>query len=128
MIFFKRLLATLALFAFLLPQLRAQGASSENGAAAPPEPKPVLDQQAPPDKRVFGVLPNYRTANESAVYTPITAKQKFVIGAKDSFDYPLFLLAGAFAGLGQWTNENPSFGQGMAGYGRRLGTAYADQA
>ncbi len=31
-------------------------------------------------------------------------------------------------GLGQLTNQNPSFGQGMAGYGRRLGTGYADQA
>lgn len=93
-----------------------------------PAPAQPGQTEAAPDKRVFGVLPNYRTANETAVYTPITAKQKFTIGAKDSFDYPLFLLAGAFAGLGQWTNENPSFGQGMAGFGRRLGTAYADQA
>src|SRR3984893_15691245 len=117
MIFFKRLLATLALFAFLLPQLRAQGAGSENVIAAPPEPKPVLDQQAPPDKRILGVLPNYRTANESTVYTPITPKQKFTIASKDSFDYPLVALAAAIAGWGQLTNGNPSFGQGMAGYG-----------
>ncbi len=93
-----------------------------------PSPAQPGQTQAAPDKRVFGVLPNYRTANETAVYTPITAKQKFTIGAKDSFDYPLVLLAAVFAGLGQLTNENPSFGQGMAGYGRRLGTAYADQA
>jgi hypothetical protein len=128
MIFFKRLLATLALFAFLLPQLRAQGASSENGAAAPPEPKPVLDQQPPPDKRILGVLPNYRTANETAVYTPITAKQKFTIASKDSFDYPLIALGAAIAGLGQWANSDPSFGQGAAGFARRFGTSYADQA
>jgi hypothetical protein len=128
MIFFKRLLATLALFAFLLPQLRAQGAGSDNVAAATPEPKPVVDQQAPPDKRVLGVLPNYRTANETAVYTPITVKQKFAIASKDSFDYPLIGLAAVIAGLGQWDNSNPSFGQGMAGYGRRVGTSYADQA
>jgi len=77
---------------------------------------------------VLGVLPNYRTANETAVYEPITAKQKFIIGSKDSFDYPLVLLAASIAGIGQFDNANPSFGQGMAGYGRRLGTAYADQA
>jgi hypothetical protein len=93
-----------------------------------PAPAQPGQTEAAPDKRVFGVLPNYRTANETAVYTPITAKQKFTIGAKDSFDYPLLLLAGVFAGLGQLTNENPAFGQGLAGYGRRLGTAYADQA
>jgi hypothetical protein len=73
------------------------------------------------------VLPNYRTVNETEAYTPITVKQKFTIASKDSFDYPLVLLAGAFAGLGQLTDQNPSFGQGMAGFGRRLGTAYADQ-
>jgi len=77
---------------------------------------------------VLGVLPNYRTANETAVYTPITVKQKFTIASKDSFDYPLVALAAVIAGWGQLTNGNPSFGQGMAGYGRRVGTSYADQA
>jgi hypothetical protein len=87
-----------------------------------------LAVQEPPDKRVFGVLPNYRTANETAVYTPISTKQKFTIASKDSFDYPLILLAAGIAGLGQLTNGNPSFGQGAAGYARRLGTSYGDQA
>jgi hypothetical protein len=98
--------------------------------AETPSNAPILQPgttQAAPDKRVFGVLPNYRTANASTVYTPITTKQKFTIGAKDSFDYPLFLLGAATAGLGQITNQNPSFGQGLAGYGHRLGTGYADQ-
>src|ERR1700730_16857935 len=121
MIVFKRLLATVSLFASLLPHLRAQGSVSE------PETKPVLEQ-APPDKRVLGVLPNYRTANETAVYTPITVRQKFTIASKDSFDYPLIMLGAAIAGIGQWTNENPSFGQGAAGFARRFGTSYADQA
>jgi hypothetical protein len=128
MIFFKRLLATAALYASLLPHLQAQGASSENGAPIPPEPKPAVDQQAPPDKRILGVLPNYRTANETAVYTPITAKQKFTIASKDSFDYPLILLGAAIAGLDQLHNSTPAFGQGAAGFARRFGTSYADQA
>ena len=92
------------------------------------DPAQPATTQEPPDKRVFGVLPNYRTANETATYTPITAKQKFIIASKDSFDYPLVLLAGALAGVGQLTNQNSSFGQGVAGYARRLGTAYGDQA
>jgi hypothetical protein len=134
MFVFKRLLATVALFAFLLlPTWAAQVGSEDGTAGAPPAAAPVpevkpVTQQEPPDKRVLGVLPNYRTANESAVYTPISVKQKFTIASKDSFDYPLILLSGAIAGLGQWTNENPSFGQGMAGYARRLGTSFGDQA
>jgi hypothetical protein len=79
-------------------------------------------------KRVFGVLPNYRTADANAAYRPITVKQKFTIASKDSFDYPLIFLAGAFAGLGQLTDQHSQFEQGMAWYGRRLGTAHADQA
>lgn len=83
--------------------------------------------QAPVDKRIFGVLPNYRTANETAVYMPITTKRKFIIASKDSFDYPLIFVAAGVAGFGQLNNSNPSFGQGAAGYARRLGTSYADQ-
>jgi hypothetical protein len=98
-----------------------------------PEPAPSTAESAPSTdppggKRVFGVLPNYRTADSTEVYAPIPASRKLYIASKDSFDYPLVLLAGVFAGLGQITNANPSFGQGMAGYGRRLGTGYADQA
>ncbi len=103
-------------------------AGGSSSSTSPPGTPAPAQEQAPPDKRIFGVLPNYRTANQMAVYMPITPAQKFTIAAKDSFDYPLVLLAGALAGLGQLTNSNPSFGQGLAGYGRRIGTGYADQA
>ena len=81
----------------------------------------AVAQEDPVDKRVFGVLPNYRTANESATYAPISTHQKFVIASKDSFDYPLVMLGGAFAALGQLSDQNPSFGQGLAGYAREAG-------
>jgi hypothetical protein len=80
------------------------------------------------DKRVLGVLPNYRTAEQTKVYHPISAKYKLTIAAKDSFDYPLVGLGAAFAALYQLDNAHPQFGQGAAGYFRRLGTAYGDQA
>jgi hypothetical protein len=86
------------------------------------------DQQAPPDKRVLGVLPNYRTVNETGTYEPITVKQKLIIACKDSFDYPLVLLGGAFAGISQLANSDPSYGQGVEGYAKRLAANYADQA
>src|ERR1041385_6718596 len=99
------------------------------------EPKPAESQdsnQEPPPPpggtHVFGVLPNYRTVNASDVTGPLTTHQKFVIASKDSFDYPLVLLGGALAGLGQWADQHPSFGQGVAGFGKRLVTSYADQA
>jgi hypothetical protein len=116
-------------FRILLPAvvlLTALSAAAQE--SADPLLQPGQIEPAPPDKRIFGVLPNYRTANESAVYVPITPKQKFTIATKDSFDYPLLGLAAFIAAEGQLNNSHPEFGQGGAGYGRRVGTAYADQA
>jgi len=89
----------------------------------------VENSNTPPreDKRVFGVLPNNRTTEASYPYAPITAKQKMTIAAKDSFDWPVYLTSGLFASLYQLEDQNHSFGQGMAGYAKRFGTAYGDQ-
>ena len=82
---------------------------------------------SPIDKRVAGVLPNYRTADGTIPFEPIGAKMKLTIAAKDSFDYPVYVLSGFFSALGQLSNQNPSFGQGLKGYGKRFGTGYGDQ-
>ena len=83
--------------------------------------------QAPQDKRIFGVLPNNRTTENSIPFHRITAKQKMIIAYKDSFDWPVYPTAGAFAALYQLEDQNPSFGQGMSGYAKRFATAYGDQ-
>lgn len=97
-------------------------------STTPTTPAPGQEQEPPGGKRVFGVLPNYRTADASQEGITIPSSVKFKIAAKDSFDYPLVLLSGAFAGLSQLTNSDPSFGQGLKGYAHRLATNYADQA
>src|SRR5215468_618810 len=83
--------------------------------------------QANEDKRVFGVIPNNRTTEASLPFTPITAKRKMTIAYKDSFDWPVYPTAAAFAALYQLENQNPSFGQGMQGYAKRFACAYGDQ-
>jgi hypothetical protein len=80
------------------------------------------------DKRIFGVLPNYRTAEDTGTYQPLTPKQKFRIAYKDSFDWPVYMVSGAFAALYQLEDSNPSFGQGLKGYAKRYATSYADQS
>ena len=79
------------------------------------------------DKRIFGVLPNYRTVEGSQPFSPITAKQKLTIATKDTIDGPSYVLAGLFAGLYQLEDQNPSFGQGLKGYAKRYVSAIADQ-
>ena len=80
-----------------------------------------------PDKRILGVLPNYRTAEDHGPYQPITSRQKLRIAYKDSFDWPGLVLSAAFAGLYQLEDSNPDFGQGLKGYGHRYATAFGDQ-
>lgn len=94
--------------------------------APQPNNGPEGQEELPPDKRVFGVLPNYRTADANVPYHPLTSKQKLAIATKDSFDYPLFGLSAIYAGMYQLSDTHPQFGQGTAGYFRRYGTSYAD--
>ncbi|MBV9304412.1 MAG: hypothetical protein JOY53_20065 [Acidobacteriaceae bacterium] len=127
----------------LCQETQNSSTQSSSSASQQPSQNPQQPGQLPPreqpgvqapgktpegeDKRIFGVLPNYRTAEQRAEYEPISASRKMKIALKDSFDYPLMILAGAYAGLYQLEDSHPQFGQGLAGYARRLGTSYADQ-
>ena len=91
------------------------------------KPQPGTLKDTPVEsKRLFGIIPNYRTAGTLHPYVPLSVRQKFKIASQDSFDRGTVFLAAAFAGEGQLSNSNPDFGQGAAGYGRYFGTAYAD--
>jgi hypothetical protein len=92
----------------------------------PVQPGTVARNDQQEDKRILGIVPNYRTTPSLTDYKPISAREKFMIATQDSFDRGTVILAAAFAGEGQLTNANRSFGQGAAGYGRYFGTSYAD--
>ena len=130
------LISSRVLFVLTVPVLlMAQNAATPPTTATPASANAVPAGQTPlagdpgsgQDKRIFGVLPNYRTADGTQPFRPITTKQKFIIATKDTFDYPSYLLAAAFSGISQVDNSNPSFGQGLKGYARRYASAVADQ-
>jgi hypothetical protein len=54
--------------------------------------------------------------------------EKFLLFVRDTFEPVTFAAAGFDAGIGQAVNQDPSFGQGAAGYGKRFGANFADQA
>lgn len=120
--------AILVAIGFTASLAAQQPDTTADTAVEPSAPAGITDQSRPVNQRVFGVLPNYRTADGTQPFQPITAKRKMYIAYKDSTDWPVFPVAAAFAGLYQLENQNPSFGQGMAGYGKRFAGAYADQA
>jgi hypothetical protein len=103
-----------------------QSSSTTGGAsrAIPVQVTPSPPEQLP--RRIFGIIPNYRSHPGLKDSKPLTAGKKFKLAAHDSFDPGTFLLAGAFAGIAQASNSTPSYGQGMAGYGQYYGSAYGD--
>ncbi len=107
--------------------LFSQAAASSNAQAQPGQ---LLDASQSPtqgeSKRLFGIVPNYRTSPSLTDYEPLSVKEKFKLTAQDAFDRGTVILAAAFAGESQLANSDRSFGQGAAGFGRYFGTSYAD--
>jgi len=134
-------LALLATSPSVAQEKLAENASASGVAdppAAPASPaavkptKPASENGGDPnqpvqDKRIAGVLPNYRTADGTVEYHSITPKYKMTIALKDSFDTPNYVIGGIFAGIYMLENQHPSFGQGVEGYFHYFGTSYADQ-
>jgi hypothetical protein len=109
--------------ALLCPQF---GTAANDSSSSEPASDPSPDY-GKADKRIFGVLPNYRSVEGSVPFSPLTTRQKLGIAARDSFDWPTFFITGAFASIYQAENQNPAFGQGMAGYAKRYSTTLGDQ-
>ena len=91
--------------------------------SSPPDPQNAADENS---KRIFWIIPNFRTTPELTNYQPIPASAKFKIATQDAFDRGTCALAALFAGEGQLTNSDPSLGQGVAGYARYFGTSFGD--
>ncbi|MGA8733938.1 MAG: hypothetical protein WB558_08460 [Terriglobales bacterium] len=85
------------------------------------------DTEKNKDDRMFYVMPNFLTVDNESQVKPISWKEKFAITARGAFDPYEFAIVGVVAGIRQAGNAYPGFGQGMAGYGKRYGAAFADQ-
>lgn len=96
------------------------------GAVRPNPSFPCASSDETESKRIFGIVPNYRTSPCFQNYKPITAAEKFKIASEDAFDRGTVVLALAFAGESQISNSDPSFGHGFPAYARYFGTSYAD--
>lgn len=91
-----------------------------------PPPAANSIQPQPTPRRIFWIVPNYRTSPSLNPYVPLTPREKFKIATQDAFDPGTVALGALIGGIGQANNSNPSFGQGVQGYFHYFGTAYAD--
>lgn len=80
------------------------------------------------DKRILWIFTNHRTTDDSAAIQKLGPRGKLAIAWDDATDRAIFFQTFVLAGIGQATNGNPSFGQGIEGYAKRFGTTYGDFA
>jgi hypothetical protein len=112
------------------PNSSAPNPPTQNSPAseAPRKDDAKKDQPAKKkDDRMFYVMPNYLTVDNQADAKPVSWKEKFSMAAKGSFDPYEFTIVGIVAGIRQADDSYPAFGQGMEGYAKRYGAAFADQ-
>jgi hypothetical protein len=102
----------------ILPEGSAQPSVTERSEnTSPPEAE---------SKRIFGIIPNYRTSPSLQNYEPLTTREKFKVASEDSWDRGTLALAVVFAADGQLTNGNRAFGQGVEGFSKYFCASYAD--
>jgi hypothetical protein len=111
-----------------------QNPQANQTPTSPPNPQQTNDQYGvspngtKQTKRVLGIVPNFSSVSADIKLPPQSAKQKFTLAAKNSFDYSSFLIAGIQAGISMGGKSYPEFHQGAAGYARYYWHTLADTA
>jgi len=87
---------------------------------------PDGDPNVPKDDRILWTLPNFLTVENASSLPPLTVREKFKLVAEGTFDPVEFGFLAIEAGVNQASNTNPTFGQGLKGYGKRYALAFGD--
>jgi hypothetical protein len=120
----------------ITPPLREEAVHNAAAPCVEPPPMVRIEDYDGPLKKVVGTFsrPLERKSvhptqfKAGAKLCTLTLKGKFVLFVQDSFD-PVTFLGSAFdAGLDQAQDNDPSYGQGAEGYGRRFGADFTGGA
>jgi hypothetical protein len=76
-------------------------------------------------QRLLGVLPNYYVTYDPHP-APLSAKQKWDLAWKTSYDPVTIGIAALIAGVGEARHTYRAYGQGTEGYAKHFGAAYGD--
>ncbi len=103
----------------------AQTTQPTNLPDAPSAQKSKESKPQPSGGKVFGVVPEFNVISARDA-KPLTPGGKWRLFVKQTFN-PFTVVGAAFtSGMGQATDDFHDYGQGAAGYGKRLGAATAD--
>ena len=78
--------------------------------------------------RIFEVLPNYGTVENSKELPPLTTGQKFRLATAGVLDWGAYPFNAILSGIAQAKNDPKEWGQGWDAYGKRYGTSFADNS
>lgn len=76
--------------------------------------------------RLFYALPNFLSLENQGKVPPLTAKQKFAVVARGTFDPVQFPWWALLSAISQADDSATAYGQGFEGYAKRYGTTAAD--
>lgn len=85
----------------------------------------VEQMQIAIDQRVWGVFPNFYSSYDWNA-PPMMPKQKFKLALRSMVDPMTFASVAGIAGAQQIYNVFPEYGEGIEGYAKRYGAAYAN--
>jgi hypothetical protein len=119
------------------PALSQSGTpGNTSGPCVQPGPMVTLEDYDGPLQKTIGLFT--QQLERKSVHPPhfkpglvlcsLGLKDKFRLFVRDSYDPVIFLNSGFNAGLDQASDTDPTFGQGMAGYGKRFAADYTDLA
>jgi len=101
-------------------------ATAKTDAKSNDDPAPV-QQSSPKNDRLLYALPNYLTVENAKQLPPLTAKEKFTLVAKGTFDPVEYPFIGTEALISQLNHDDEqSFRQGFRGYAKRYAVAFGD--
>ena len=75
-------------------------------------------------QRIFGIIPNFYVSYDQNA-APLTAKLKFQLAAKVSYD-PITFVGVGVAAAAEQAGNHPNYPQGWKGFGERYGAAYTN--
>jgi len=113
----------------------ATAKTSDGKSPLPDAPTPTIKPSTPSssdeeygkqEKRILGIVPNYRAVSANTYLPPLSFKSDLWLATQDTFDYSDFIFVGALAGIDMAGNSQPTFGQGAEGFGKYYWHVFAD--
>ncbi len=109
--------------------------ASDGKPSLPDAPTPTIKPSTPgssdegygkQEKRILGIVPNYRAVSANTYLPPLSFKSDLWLATQDTFDYSDFIFVGALAGIDMAGNSQPTFGQGAEGFGKYYWHVFVD--